>query len=161
MPKYRKSSHKWLTSGYQVASGLQEITISSPDLDFSVTNTPSAAFGGALRAPPRPEEGVFFQNSLKAYPYFQNILKICQSMFSKWPQFQVFQVSGFSQGRKMPVVWGSGCVWGEGGWGGSKWGVQWGTTFQTLGCRQDFVRSFFRRLWLNPETWKTWNCGHF
>ena len=23
-------------------------------------------------------------------------------MFSKWPQFQLFQVSGFGQGRKMP-----------------------------------------------------------
>ena len=32
-----------------------------------------------------------------------HILKICQSMFSKWPQFQVFQVSGFGQGRKMSL----------------------------------------------------------
>ena len=61
-----------------------------------------AAFGGALRAPPRPEEGVFFQNSLKTYPYFQNILKICQSMFFQSGPIQVFQVPGFGQGRKIP-----------------------------------------------------------
>ena len=65
-------------------------------------NTPGGAFGGALRAPPRPEEGVFFQNSLKAYPYFQNILKLCQSMFFQSGPIQVFQVPGFGQGRKIP-----------------------------------------------------------
>ena len=60
-------------------------------------NTPGAAFGGALRAPPRPEEGVCFQNSLKTYPYVQNILKICQSMFfSKWP------IPGFPSFRVWP-----------------------------------------------------------
>ena len=38
-------------------------------------NPPGAASGGALRAPPRPEEGVFFQNIWKTDPFFQNIWK--------------------------------------------------------------------------------------
>ena len=32
-------------------------------------------------APPRPEEGDFFQNMLKTDPLFQNILNICQISF--------------------------------------------------------------------------------
>ena len=60
-------------------------------------NTPGAAFGGALRALQRPEEGVFFQNSLKTYPYFQNSLKICQSMFFKAANSRFSKFQGLSR----------------------------------------------------------------
>ena len=44
-------------------------------------NTPGAASGGDRRAPPRPEEGVFFQNIWKTYPFFQTIWKEGPSIF--------------------------------------------------------------------------------
>jgi hypothetical protein len=62
---------------------------------------------GHFGSPQGAAEGgakVFCQYSLKIDPYFQNILKICQSMFSKWPQIWVFKEPGFSQGRKMPSL---------------------------------------------------------
>jgi hypothetical protein len=61
-------------------------------------------FGKIPLAPPRLEEGAVFQNSSKTDSYFQHILKICQPVFSKWPQIWVFKEPGFSQGRKMPIV---------------------------------------------------------
>ena len=53
-------------------------------------------------APGGGAPGVLFQNILKTYPNFQNILKIGQSMFSKSPQIRLFKEPSFKQGRKMP-----------------------------------------------------------
>ena len=48
---------------------------------------PSAAPSGRRRARRRG----YFLNSLNTYHYFQHIVNICQSMFSKLPPIQVFQ----------------------------------------------------------------------
>ena len=76
--------------------------------------TPSSGRGSARRATPRAAQGVFFKmclktdphfrNRLNIYAFFHNTLNICQPMFSKWPQIQVFKTSGFSQGRRMPPL---------------------------------------------------------
>ena len=46
-------------------------------------NTPGAASGGALRAPPRPEEGVFFKIFGKQTPFFKILGKKAHPYFSK------------------------------------------------------------------------------
>ena len=60
---------------------------------------PPAAPPGRCRALGR---GYFFQNILKTYPNFQNILKIYQILFSKRAQIRIFKISGFPKGRRMP-----------------------------------------------------------
>ena len=52
------------------------------------------------KIPPPPgaaAPGVFFQTSLKTYPYFQNILKICKSMFFKVAQFRFSKFQGLAR----------------------------------------------------------------
>ena len=47
-------------------------------------------------------QGYLVQSMLNTDSYVQDVLKICQSMFSKWPPIRVSKEEGFSQGRKMP-----------------------------------------------------------
>ena len=66
-------------------------------------NTPGAALGGALRAPPRPEEAVFCfkyvenRNKISVFEYLQNI-------GSNSHRGRVFKHPRFPKERKLPLL---------------------------------------------------------